>query len=82
MYFDCHSDKNNPEALSQLYKMMNYKPTTTKGEKLSNEQVAAFLKLNKGGKETDMYDDIMYYDEAKIKVIVLSFRNWCLDRAS
>lgn len=48
--------------------MMNYKPTTTKGERLSNEQVANFLKLNKGGKETDVYDDIMYYDEAKIKV--------------
>ena len=28
-------DKNNPEALSQLYKMMNYKPTSSKGEKLS-----------------------------------------------
>lgn len=24
-------DKDNAEALSQLYKMMNYKPTTTKG---------------------------------------------------
>ena len=68
MYPSCNSDKNNPEALSQLYKMMNSKPTTTKGEKLSNEQVANFLKLNKNGKETDMYDDIMYYDEAKIKV--------------
>ena len=39
-----HIDKNNPEALSQLYKMMNYKPTTNKGEKLSTEQVANFLK--------------------------------------
>lgn len=28
-------DKDNPEALSQLYKMMNYKPTSNKGEKLS-----------------------------------------------
>ena len=26
-----HPDKNNPEALSQLYKMMNYKPTSNKG---------------------------------------------------
>lgn len=68
MYNIPHIDKNNPEALSQLYKMMNYKPTTTKGQKLSNEQVANFLKLNKNGKETDVYDDIMYYDEAKIKV--------------
>ena len=24
-------DKDNPEALSQLYKMMNYKPTSNKG---------------------------------------------------
>ena len=24
-------DKNNPEALSQLYKMMNYKPSSGKG---------------------------------------------------
>ena len=40
-------DKNNPEALSQLYKMMNYKPTSNKGEKLSTEQVANFLKVNK-----------------------------------
>ena len=28
-------DKDNPEALSQLYKMMNYKPTSNKGEKLT-----------------------------------------------
>lgn len=40
-------DKNNPEALSQLYKMMNYKPTSNKGEKLTTEQVANFLKVNK-----------------------------------
>jgi hypothetical protein len=26
-----YSDKDNPEALSQLYKMMNYKPTSNKG---------------------------------------------------
>ncbi len=26
-----YKDKNNPEALSQLYKMMNYKPTSNKG---------------------------------------------------
>ena len=31
MYIFGHLDKNNPEALSQLYKMMNYKPTTNKG---------------------------------------------------
>ena len=61
-----YEDKNNPEALSQLYKMMNYKPTNNKGEKLSTEQVANFLKVNK--KEGDNYDDIMYYDDAKIKV--------------
>lgn len=60
------TDKNNPEALSQLYKMMNYKPTSNKGEKLTTEQVANFLKVNK--KEGDVYDDIMYYDDAKIKV--------------
>jgi hypothetical protein len=50
--------------------MMNYKPQTGKGERLSTEQVANFLKLNKkGGNESEMYDDIIYYDEAKIKVI-------------
>ena len=69
MYFHNNIDKNNPEALSQLYKMMNYKPTTNKGEKLSTEQVANFLKVNK--KEGDVYDDIMYYDDAKIKELVL-----------
>lgn len=49
--------------------MMNYKPTSNKGEKLSTEQVANFLKVGK--KEGDVYDDIMYYDDAKIKEIVL-----------
>jgi hypothetical protein len=68
MYMIWYVDKNNPEALSQLYKMMNYKPQTGKGERLTNDQVANFLKLNKKGSETDMYDDIIYYDEAKIKV--------------
>jgi hypothetical protein len=48
--------------------MMNYKPTNNKGEKLSTEQVANFLKVNK--KEGDNYDDIMYYDDAKIKVFL------------
>jgi hypothetical protein len=66
MYPLCEADKNNPEALSQLYKMMNYKPTSNKGEKLTTEQVANFLKVNK--KEGDTYDDVMYYDDAKIKV--------------
>ena len=48
---------------------MNYKPQTGKGERLSTDQVANFLKLNKkGGTESEMYDDIIYYDEAKIKV--------------
>ena len=54
--------------------MMNYKPTSNKGEKLTTEQVANFLKVNKK-KEGDVYDDIMYYDDAKIKVkeeIILS----------
>ena len=46
--------------------MMNYKPTSNKGEKLTTEQVANFLKVNK--KEGDTYDDVMYYDDAKIKV--------------
>lgn len=69
MYEIYDADKNNPEALSQLYKMMNYKPTSNKGEKLSTEQVANFLKVGK--KEGDVYDDIMYYDDAKIKEIVL-----------
>lgn len=50
--------------------MMNYKPTNTKGEKLTTEQVANFLKVNKK-KEGDVYDDIMYYDDAKIKQLVL-----------
>ena len=66
VYSPSYPDKNNPEALSQLYKMMNYKPTSNKGEKLTTEQVANFLKVNK--KEGDNYDDIMYYDDAKIKV--------------
>lgn len=69
MYFPLNVDKNNPEALSQLYKMMNYKPTTNKGDKLTTEQVANFLKVGK--KEGDVYDDIMYYDDAKIKELVL-----------
>lgn len=64
--YSSYSDKDNAEALSQLYKMMNYKPTNTKGEKLTTEQVANFLKVNKK-KEGDVYDDIMYYDDAKIK---------------
>lgn len=46
--------------------MMNYKPTSNKGDKLTTEQVAKFLKVNKN-KEGDVYDDIMYYDDAKIK---------------
>jgi hypothetical protein len=49
--------------------MMNYKPQTGKGERLSTEQVANFLKLNKKGSESEMYDDIIYYNEEKIKVI-------------
>lgn len=80
MYYLSHLDKNNPEALSQLYKMMNYKPTSNKGDKLTTEQVASFLKVNK--KEGDTYDDVMYYDDAKIKVRVTSFRNWCSGRPS
>jgi hypothetical protein len=48
---------------------MNYKPQTGKGERLSTEQVANFLKLNKKGSESEMYDDIIYYNEEKIKVI-------------
>ena len=49
--------------------MMNYKPTSGKGERISNDQVANFLKL--GQQEGDIYDDIMYYDDAKIKELVL-----------
>jgi len=74
MYTCYHSDKNNPEALSQLYKMMNYKPTTNKGEKLTTEQVASFLKV---GKKEGEYDDIMYYDDAKIKVKQPLVRSSC-----
>lgn len=75
-----YSDKNNPEALSQLYKMMNYKPTSNKGEKLTTEQVANFLKVNKKN-EGDVYDDIMYYDDAKIKVnFFIKVRNWFWDK--
>lgn len=69
-----NKDKNNPEALSQLYKMMNYKPTSNKGERLTTDQVANFLKVNKKN-EGDVYDDIMYYDDAKIKVIFNLLRN-------
>ena len=50
--------------------MMNYKPANSKSEKLTTEQVAQFLKVNKN-KEGDVYDDIMYYDDAKIKELVL-----------
>lgn len=83
MYNLTYIDKNNPEALSQLYKMMNYKPTSNKGEKLTTEQVANFLKVNK--KQGDVYDDIMYYDDAKIKVknnlsLVTGFEANLLDR--
>lgn len=75
MYTLTYIDKNNPEALSQLYKMMNYKPTSNKGEKLTTEQVANFLKVNK--KQGDVYDDIMYYDDAKIKVKnIFILSNW------
>lgn len=80
MYLILYSDKNNPEALSQLYKMMNYKPTSNKGDKLTTEQVANFLKVNK--KEGDNYDDIMYYDDAKIKVYPFLYRNWSSDKPS
>ena len=69
MYQSHQADKNNPEALSQLYKMMNYKPTSSKGERLTTDQVANFLKV--GRREGDVYDDIMYYDDAKIKELVL-----------
>ncbi len=63
--------------------MMNYKPTSNKGEKLTTEQVANFLKVNK--KQGDVYDDIMYYDDAKIKVknnlsLVTGFEANLLDR--
>jgi hypothetical protein len=53
--------------------MMNYKPTSNKGEKLTTEQVASFLKVNK--KEGDTYDDVMYYDDAKIKVTLVLCRS-------
>jgi hypothetical protein len=53
--------------------MMNYKPTSNKGEKLTTEQVANFLKVNKKN-EGDVYDDIMYYDDAKIKVFFYSIK--------
>ncbi len=56
---------------------MNYKPTSNKGEKLTTEQVANFLK---GKKEGDAYDDIMYYDDAKIKVDESRLRNLCLGK--
>ena len=71
-------DKNNPEALSQLYKMMNYKPTSSKGEKLTTEQVANFLKVNKKN-QGDVYDDIMYYDDAKIKVCNFAKEGTCFE---
>ena len=35
---------------------------------MTTEQVANFLKVNK--KEGDTYDDVMYYDDAKIKVLL------------
>ncbi len=30
-----------------------------------------FLKVNKGTSEFDLYDDILYYDENKIREVVL-----------
>ena len=33
--------------------------------------MAEFLRLSKGTSEFDLYDDILYYDDAKIKEAVL-----------
>ncbi|KAL4439061.1 hypothetical protein ABPG74_008836 [Tetrahymena malaccensis] len=65
--------RNNPNALSQIYKIMNYKPTPQNQESnlIDNDTMKEFLKVNKGTSEFDLYDDILYYDENKIREVVL-----------
>lgn len=54
--------------------MINYKPTANipKGLTLEPEKIREFLKLNKPGTtEFDPYDDMIYFDDSKVKEIVL-----------
>jgi hypothetical protein len=51
--------------------MMNYKPTSSNGEKLTTQQDGCFPEGKQ--EEGDVYDDIMYYDDAKELVFRQSF---------
>lgn len=65
-------DRNNPNALSQIYKIMNYKPpNNAEATQIENDTMKEFLKVNKGTSEFDLYDDILYYDDNKIREVVL-----------
>lgn len=67
-------DRNDPEAWSQIYKVINYKPTQNipKGQTLDHEKIREFLRLGKqGNQEFDPYDDMIYFDDNKVKEIVL-----------
>ncbi|CAK63934.1 unnamed protein product (macronuclear) [Paramecium tetraurelia] len=66
--------RNDPEAWSQIYKVINYKPTQNipKGQSLDPEKIREFLRLGKPGtQEFDPYDDMIYFDDNKVKEIVL-----------
>ncbi|CAK62805.1 unnamed protein product (macronuclear) [Paramecium tetraurelia] len=67
-------DRNDPEAWSQIYKVINYKPTQNipKGQSLDPEKIREFLRLGKpGAQDFDPYDDMIYFDDNKVKEIVL-----------
>ncbi|CAD8212568.1 unnamed protein product [Paramecium octaurelia] len=66
--------RNDPEAWSQIYKVINYKPTQNipKGQSLDPEKIREFLRLGKpGAQDFDPYDDMIYFDDNKVKEIVL-----------
>ncbi|CAD8209323.1 unnamed protein product [Paramecium pentaurelia] len=66
--------RNDPEAWSQIYKVINYKPTQNipKGQSLDPEKIREFLRLGKPGtQDFDPYDDMIYFDDNKVKEIVL-----------
>lgn len=54
---------------------MNYKPTApqqnSESSTIDADTMKEFLKVNKGTSEFDLYDDILYYDENKIREVVL-----------
>ncbi|KRX07557.1 hypothetical protein PPERSA_11106 [Pseudocohnilembus persalinus] len=77
-----HKNKYDPQVLSQIYKIMNYQ-TPSLNQKhqqnlLSPQEVAEYLKAkpnnqnqNQQQQDNDLYDNLRYYDEDKIKEIVL-----------